>query len=263
MHEKRDDQFEHMDVYELRTKARALVRELESTTTERNRLDGSIEAKQNIIESMGRKLAAYEAGQDTTPAEEGRELTGAQMWHKLLTADETTRMAMLTAFWSNLGVARACFEQDHEGRIADLLHQLDTAQTDLARTFGLDEDDVLPSLGELTVTVRALRNVMVDGIARRATVLDDAIDQALDEYDESFPQEAGTQEKLVAVLKEKGIDVASICRYTWEGAPTDACDGGVHECRLVNPLHAESHACDPDHCGQELTHEDAERLATQ
>jgi hypothetical protein len=68
------------------------------------------------------------------------------------------------------------------------------------------------------------------------------------------------KDKVASDLKAAGIDTASICGYQWEGETTDACDGGVHECRLVNPLHVGDHACDPRWCGMTLSQETAERI---
>lgn len=205
-----------------------------------------------VVAEQRARIDAYEAGQDAAPREEGIVLSPAQLWHKLLNATEDTRMAMLTALAENARTAHDCFAQDHQGRVAWM--EMEREQLSAA-VFGSVTTD---STQQLHTAVRALRSIMVDGIAARTTVA-----EPLEDDLDGFPEEPDVREKIGAQLKSAGIDMQSVCRFAWEGPPTDACDGGAHECRLINPLHAQAHECDPGHCGQTLTHEEAERLATQ
>lgn len=205
-----------------------------------------------MAREAGEKIARYEAGQDAAPREEGIVLSPAQLWHKLLNAPESTRMAMLMAMVENTRTAQACFMQDHEGMGA----QLEYNRSELAHAvFGSVTTD---GTAQLLTAVRALRQVMVDGIAARSTAVEyrTADEPTLDE----FPEEKDTRAKIGEQLKSAGIDLQSICNFEWDGLDTPLCPLGAHTCSKVNPLHADAHSCN---CGASLTHEDAERLATQ
>jgi hypothetical protein len=203
-----------------------------------------------MAREAGEKIARYEAGQDATPREEGIVLSPAQLWHKLLTVPEDQRLAMLRVLTENARTAYDCFAQDHGGA----LMQLEADREALSHAvFG---SPTLDSTSQLHTAVRALRSVMVDGIAARGGVV-----EYREVEPETFPEEPDVREKIGAQLKSAGIDLSSVCGYQWEGPATDACDGGAHACRLVNPLHVQAHECDPDHCGQTLTHIEAEQLA--
>lgn len=198
------------------------------------------------------KLAAYEAGQESIAEHEvwGKELTPGQLWNKLLNATEDQRQALLMAFVLNARTASACFAQDHEGMGA----QLEYNRTELAHAvFGSVTTD---GTAQLHTAVRALRQVMVDGIAARSTAVEFAGEVTLDD----FPVEADVKAKIGEQLKSAGIDPQSICAYEWVGDATPLCPLGKHFCSEVNPLHADAHDCN---CGTSLTHEDAERLATR
>lgn len=209
--------------------------------------------RRQLIEAQ-EKIKAYELGASFEPTEEGAELNAAQLWGKLLSASTHTRQTIIGQAIRSNELARACFAQDHEGRLNHLEYELQDVQAKLSATLGFDAPQPLFAL---TVAVQALKNIMVEGIAQRSQVL---FTEQEAEIDLDFPAEAGVAEKIGEQLKSAGIDTQSICRYSWEGESTDACDAGVHECRMVNPLHAEAHECDPRHCGATLTHEEAERI---
>lgn len=222
-----------------------------------------LDALRRLLREARDKIEAYEAGADPTPVPEGVAGTTGQLWHKILQADEAGRFRLLNWLIELAERESNCFTQNHEGRIDHLQFELQDVQAKLGATLGFDTPQ---SLHSLTVAVQALRNVMVDGIAARESrveyreLTDEDYPSDLLKNDEDFPQERTVQEKIGDQLKAAGIDTTAVCRYTWEGPSTDSCDGGVHECRLINPLHVESHQCDPDHCGQELSHDEAERL---
>lgn len=199
----------------------------------------------------------YEAGADATPVPEGAAGTTGQLWHKMLQADEAGRFRLLGWFTEVADRSSACFTENHRGRLEHLQFELEDVQAKLSTTLGFDTPQ---SLHSLTVAVQALRNVLVDGLAARAEY---AGSVTLDDLMPKFPAAPSVQEKIGEQLKAAGIDTSAVCGYTWEGEQTDACDAGVHQCRLINPLHVQSHQCDPDHCGQELSHFEAERLVRE
>jgi hypothetical protein len=206
-----------------------------------------------LAREAGEKIARYEAGRDDSERVEGQARTPGQLWAQLLDSSMPERQFMLEAMIRNTEGLRACFVEGHRGRIEDLTSRIEEAQRHLSETLGFAETQPLYSL---LIAVRALKNVMVEGLATRESVITTAAEVELPE----FAGDRGVREKIDEQLKSAGIDTQSICRFTWEGPSTDACDGGVHECRLVNPLHIEDHACDPRHCGQTLSHIEAEKL---
>lgn len=220
------------------------------------------EKLRQLIVEVRDKLARYEAGADATPAPEGEDipLTTGQLWHKMLQADEAGRFRLLNWFMEVAERDSSCFAENHRGRLEHLQFELEDVQAKLSTTLGFDTPQ---SLHSLTVAVQALRNVMVDGLAAREGRVEYAAagSVTLDDLLSKFPAAPSVQEKIGEQLKAAGIDTSAVCGYGWEGEPTDACDAGVHECRLINPLHVQSHQCDPDHCGQELSHFEAEQRA--
>lgn len=151
--------------------------------------------------------------------------------------------------------ARNCFAQDHKGRLMEL--EALREQLSMA-VFG---SPTLDSMQQLIVGVRALRQVMVDGIAARSRVLttEDYPADLLD-YDEDRPNPLAVIDEG---LEKAGIDRKAECRYQvkgWGDTEDEWCaDTGVkgHMCGLADPMHASAHMC---RCGSELSHEQAERL---
>lgn len=208
-----------------------------------------------IIAEQRARLDAYEAGAQAFDALEARKLNPGQLWRKLLDASTDQRLAMLLRQSENMSTAYDCFAQDHQRRLADLTERIEETQRQLSETLGFDQAQPLCSL---LVAVRALKNVMVEGIAAREPRVEYA-EPSIEDLPE-FAGDRDVREKIGEQLKSAGIDTQSICHYQWEGPATDGCDGGAHDCQLVNPLHASAHQCDPQWCGQELTHEEAERI---
>lgn len=211
--------------------------------------------RRQLIEAQ-EKIKAYELGASFEPIEEGAELNAAQLWGKLLSASTHTRQTIIGQAMRSNELARACFAQDHEGRLNHLEYELQDVQAKLSATLGFDAPQPLFAL---TVAVQALKNIMVEGIAQRSQVLITDADYPADllDNDDDFPAEAGVAEKITEQLKTAGIDLQSICGYEWEGEPVPLHALGLHKCGKVNPLHADAHECN---CGQALTHEEAERI---
>lgn len=205
-----------------------------------------------LAREAGEKIARYEAGADATPREEGTLLTTpGQLWHKLLGAPEDVRMAMLQAALENAQSAHTCFVMGHEGRLREAEEERELLSI---AVFDMPTND---STRQLHTAVRALRQVMVDGIAARTTTVEMTGELTLEE----FPEEPDLRQKIGAQLKSAGIDLQSICGYEWQGDATPLCPLGSHTCGAVNPLHALAHGCKD--CSASLSHEEAERLATQ
>ena len=217
-------------------------------------------AQLDDLDELAKKILAYEAGMDATPRDEASAFaTPGQLWHALLTAPEHIRAILLESAIMNADAARACFQQDHR----EVMLRAERQREGLADAiFDHPTDD---SHESLLVSVRALRQVMVDGIARRSTTVvgptDEDYPADLLTYDEDFPVEADVKAKIGEQLKSAGIDLQSICNFEWVGEATPLCPLGAHKCGAVNPLHALAHGCKD--CSASLTHEDAERLATQ
>jgi hypothetical protein len=202
------------------------------------------------VKQLRTKLGAYEAGASFEPTEEGAELTAAQLWGKLLGASVHTRQTIIGQAMRNADLARACFAQDHAGRLGNLEYELQDVQAKLGTALGFDTPQPLHAL---IVAVQALKNIMVEGIAAREPAVTYATA-------EDFPVETGAREKIGEAFKQAGIDLQSICNYDWETV-LDEPDSSIctdHVCGLVNPLHAEAHECRG--CGATLTHEAAEKL---
>lgn len=226
----------------------------------RSRNRAQAEALTKVAEentALRRKVEAYEAGQE--PYEPGvmwgHVLNRGQLWHRLLTADENLRMGMLGAMLSNADDAKKCFEQDHGGRLMELEALREQLSVAVFGSLTLD------SMQQLIVGVRALRQVIVDGIAARSTIQECELTEDVQE------QEFGDAPNPLAVIDEglekAGIDRNAECRYQvkgWGDTEDEWCaDTGVkgHLCGLVDPMHASAHMC---RCGSELSHEQAEAL---
>lgn len=216
------------------------------------------ELSRQLIEAQ-EKIKVYELGASFEPIEEGAEPNAAQLWGKLLSGGTHTRQTIIGQAMRSNELARACFAQDHEGRLNHLEYELQDVQAKLSATLGFDAPQPLFAL---TVAVQALKNIMVEGIAQRSQVLITDADYPADllDNDDDFPAEAGVAEKITEQLKTAGIDLQSICGYEWH-TTLDVPDTSIctdHFCGTVNPLHAESHSCAG--CGSSLSHEEAERI---
>lgn len=145
------------------------------------------------------------------------------------------------------------------------LRALDEIRTDLARALHWDPDTVPAEpagYGMLVGAVRMLRDlagpteltVEHDGDLDWRGVAGAEIDAA------AQVRKASALTVVSNAEKRAGIDRRAKCGYTWEGEPTDWCDGGAHECQLIDPLHQVDHACDERYCGQTLSVPAAEAL---
>lgn len=214
-----------------------------------------LEQLQVAVREAAEKLAAFEAGRDDSERAEGAVRTPGQLWAQLLDAPMPERMHMLEMAIRNTEGLRECFQQDHKGRIEDLRYQLTHHQERLSAVFGFDEPQ---NLHALTVATQALRNIMVAGIAER---IEPVVEYALAEPElPEFRQPEGLaaeKAKVVASLKEAGIDLDSRCGYQWRRG--DDCRPQGHSCVLLNPLHSQDHEC--EQCEVRLSHVEAEKLA--
>ncbi len=196
------------------------------------------------------------AGSDPTQPAEGTTLTAGQLWHRLLNMPVEERLLQLRRALEADDQARSCFVADHAGRMQYAETELEARREQLSHA--VFSEVTLDGHSELLTAVRALRSVMVDGIAKRPagqlTVM------SVHEHDEGerpdFPVEKGVQERVGEQLKSAGIDLQAVCDYLWDN--TDEHGDHDHQCGLTNPLHAGPHACAS--CATTLTHEDAERL---
>lgn len=195
---------------------------------------------------------AYEAGREVydIAMAEGRRATPGQLWHKLLSAPEDGRLALLLAMLGSSDAAHDCFMQNHQGRIEAIEYELADVQAKLGSVFGFDTPQ---SLHSLTVAVQALRNIMVAGIAERGQVLTTMEETEMPEWRQPDGLEA-EKAKVRDSLKEAGIDLRSVCGFEWPGDEMHE-----HACGEVNPLHAQSHWC--ERCNATLSHVEAEKLA--
>jgi hypothetical protein len=217
----------------------------------RDALEDTIKQLNGVLNSAMAKLELYEAGQDATPRDEAVMPTPGQLWHNLLGAREDVRLAMLLRLLENTNTATDCFMQDHAGALTQL--ESDRELLSIA-VFDMPTGD---STRQLHTAVRALRQIMVDGIARRVTV----VELTDEEEPDDFPVEPDVKAKIGEQLKTAGIDLQSVCGFEWETEQTCADNAdGRHLCSEVNPLHAQAHNCG-GHCRQLLTHEQAEKLA--
>lgn len=206
------------------------------------------------IRQAGRKIEAYEAGADASPRDEGTQATAGQLWHSLLRSDENRRLGLLEGLLANTEQSRECFTQDHRGQIEMMSFDLQDVQARLSATFGFETPQ---SLHALTVATQALRNIMVMGIASR--VVEEADVEIAEEM--RAAREADSVKVIDDAFERAGIDITARCEYEW---PNDDAKNpcSSHFCGLINPMHAQAHECE-QRCGATLSHEDAERLATQ
>lgn len=205
------------------------------------------------------KLARIEAGADATPSVEGAQRTAGQLWHRLLTGDEGTRMALLEGMLASQQYALDCLSKDHDRRIEHLSDELMDVQAKLSSALGFETPQPLHSL---TVAVRALRSVMVDGLGARPAVKFATVD-LVTEFADSMPDEQPDAKQVVAdAIERAGIDTNAYCNFEW-GTGNDCTNdrGEGHLCGEVNPLHVDVHVCGT--CEATLTHEQAERMANQ
>lgn len=206
-------------------------------------------------EQLSQKVTAYEAGMDPAEHEEGAQHTPASLWRALLQADHERRALLLDALLSNINTANECFMLDHRRRIENMAYEREQTREVLsAAVFG---EPTVDSFVELIAGVRALRQVMVDGIAARGQVLTTVHEVGIEDLP-GFPGERDVREKIGEQLKTAGIDTQSLCRYEWTTSADDDDGCNEHVCGEVNPLHAQAHSC--EQCGVMLSHQDAERI---
>jgi hypothetical protein len=214
----------------------------------------ALEKAEHERDRLKKLVDIYEAGRDDSERVEGVVRSPGQLWARLLDTPMPERIFLLETILQNGEGARQCIVQGHPARIQDLTSRIEEAQRHLSETLGFSEAQPLYSL---LVAVRALKNVMVEGIAARELVRDAVEEVELPE----FVGDRDVREKIDEQLKSAGIDTQSICGFEWhttlEVPDTSICTD--HYCGEVNPLHTQDHICAG--CGVVLTHVEAEKLA--
>lgn len=231
-----------------------LIETLRNGYTEATRVIAELRAERKELKA---KIEAYEAGRDGSEHVEGQELSVGQLWDRLLEQESgAARLDLLQSMRTSAQRGRACIVQGHTNRIEDLTSRIEEAQRHLGKTLGFTETQPLYSL---LVAVRALKNVMVEGLALRELARDAVEEVELPE----FVGDRGVREKIDEQLKSAGIDTQSICGFTWKEPGSESyvmagCNDGWHSCGEVNPLHTQDHACAG--CRAVLSHIEAEKL---
>lgn len=264
--ESKPDRLHLFDRETLEQKLRSAAQREHDLIAELNTTKDFVANRQEVVNNQARevedlraKLRAHEAGADhNPPGAERSTRTPGQLWRILLDSTEDQRLALLANILETAHTAEECYAQDHAG----LMRQADIDREQLS--IAVFDMPTLDSTQGLLTAVRALRQIMVDGIGQRTERVQYAVAQPEDDEDlDGFPQEKGVADKIKEQLDAAGIDLTAKCGWEWETL-LDEPDSSIctsHLCGLVNPLHSTSHECAK--CGAFQTQAEAELMAME